>query len=67
MSCDGFFTIVSSRETLTRAVQVVEGRTTVVVFFGLSSSLKEKHLTSRIGKTKGKRNRKQESNNLQVK
>jgi hypothetical protein len=41
MSCDGLSTMVSSCELFFGAVGVVEGRTMVVAFFGLSSSLKE--------------------------
>jgi hypothetical protein len=54
MSCDGFPTIVSSQETPTGVEEVVKGRTTVVIFFDLSSSLKEKHLSSRTGEGQGK-------------
>jgi hypothetical protein len=46
-SRDGFPTIVSSSEPFFAAVEVAEGRTTVVVSFGLSSSLKKNHLSSR--------------------
>jgi hypothetical protein len=46
-SCDGFPTIVSSCEPFFAAAKVVEGRTTVVVPFILSSSLKKNHLSSR--------------------
>jgi hypothetical protein len=49
MSCDRLSTMVSSCELFFGAVGVVEGRTIVVDFFGLSSSLKENHLSSRIG------------------
>jgi hypothetical protein len=54
MSCDGLSTTVSSRELFFRAIVVVEGRTTVVAFFGLSSSLKENHLSSRTGEDQNK-------------
>jgi hypothetical protein len=43
MSSDGLSITVSSCEPFFEAVGVVEGRTTVVAFFGLSSSLKENH------------------------
>jgi hypothetical protein len=45
MSCDGLSTTVSSCEIFFGAVVVVEGRTTLVDFFGLSSSLEENHLS----------------------
>jgi hypothetical protein len=54
MSCDVLSTMVSSCELFFRAVGVVKGRTTVVAFFGLSSSLKENHLSSRIGEDQNK-------------
>jgi hypothetical protein len=43
MSYDGLFTTVSFCKPFFGAVGVVEGSTTVVVFFGLSSSLEENH------------------------
>jgi hypothetical protein len=46
-SCDEFPTTVSSCEPFFAAAEVVEGRTTVVVSFGLSSSLKKNHLSLR--------------------
>jgi hypothetical protein len=54
MSCDGLSTTVPSCELFFGAVGVVEGRTTVVVFFGLSSSLEENHSSSRIGEDQNK-------------
>jgi hypothetical protein len=49
LSRDGLSTTVSSCELFFGAVGVVEGRTTVVDFFGLSSSLEENHSSSRTG------------------
>jgi hypothetical protein len=47
MSYDGLSTTVSSYELFFGAVGVVEGRTTMVAFFGLSSSLEENYSSSR--------------------
>jgi hypothetical protein len=46
-SCDGFPTTVSSCEPFFAAAEVTKGRTTVVVSFSLSSSLKKNHPSSR--------------------
>jgi hypothetical protein len=46
--------VVSSCELFFRAVGVVKGRTTVVAFFGLSSSLEENHSSSRTGEDQNK-------------
>jgi hypothetical protein len=46
-SYDGFPTTVSSCEPFFAAAEVAKGRTTMVVSFGLSSSLKKNHLSSR--------------------
>jgi hypothetical protein len=48
MSFDGLSIMVSSYDFFFEAVGVVEGRTTVVAFFGLSSSLEENHSSSII-------------------
>jgi hypothetical protein len=68
MSCDGLSTTVSSRESFFGAARVVEGRITMVVFFGLSSSLEENHLSSRIGEDQiKKKSWKNQSKHLRVK
>jgi hypothetical protein len=54
MSCDGLPIMISSCELFFGAVGVVEGRTTVVDFFSISSSLKENHLSSRTGEDQNK-------------
>jgi hypothetical protein len=54
MSYDGLSTTVSSCEPFFGAVVVVEGRTTVVVSFSLSSSLKENHSSSRTREDQNK-------------
>jgi hypothetical protein len=46
-SCDEFPITVSSCEPFFAAAEVADGRTKVVVSFGLSSSMKEKHMSSR--------------------
>jgi hypothetical protein len=46
--------MVSSCKLFFGVVRVVKGRTTVAAFFGLSSSLKENHSTSRIGEDQNK-------------
>jgi hypothetical protein len=56
MSCDGLSTTVSSYELFFRAVGFVEGRTTVVAFFGLSSSLEENYSSSRTREDQNKEN-----------
>jgi hypothetical protein len=43
MSYDELFTTVSSCKPFFGAVGVIKGSTTVVVFFGLTSSLEENH------------------------
>jgi hypothetical protein len=47
--------MVSSCEPFFRVVGVVEGRTIVVVFFSLSSSLEENHSSSRTGEDQNKK------------
>jgi hypothetical protein len=46
-SCDGFPTPVSSREPFFAAAEVTEVKTTLVVSFGLPSSLEKNYLSSR--------------------
>jgi hypothetical protein len=45
VSSDAFPTTISSCEPFLVAAEVAEGRTTVVVSFSLSSSLKKNHLS----------------------
>jgi hypothetical protein len=54
MLCDRLSTMVSSCELFFGAVGAVEGRTTMVAFFGLSSSLEENHSSSRTGEYQNK-------------